>query len=630
MDNVYTYDKVNNILSLENKAPVPASNLMGGSSVYTYNYDDLYRLTSASGSYKGANEEHTYSLSMSYNSVGGIISKNQIHKKKDQEQKKTTYNLSYAYGDTQPHAPIHIGEQTYEYDANGNQTGWTSDVSGQRRVVLWDEENRIRSIYDNGSQHHYIYDASGERVIKGKTTGQRIFVNGEWKAGSGEMGNYTVYVNPYVVLNSGGYTKHYYIEGQRIVSKLGGGWDNNGQGSLKAGNGKVDYVGRHQKVFDGIVKNLKFLGADGQILTAGKSGKVPPGQVNGTGNIAEAFRYFFHPDHLGSTSYVTDASGEVFQHLEYIAFGETFVEEHSNTDRTPYLFNGKELDEETGLYYYGARYYDPRITLWLSVDPMVEKYPAISGYTFTLNNPLSVVDPDGADVYIIVYDSQKDSRFESAAKTREREIMEQKGFDPKKDHVYMIDVSDLGKVEGEVKKAINDAKEKGYGKTVEASFYTHGGMDGPTGGVETSGDYNLAKETGWALDGNQLSPDGWKNIDWNFDEKRSIASFYGCQTAGFAENFFSYSNVAFTAGQDMRVGPTYRLDEWSSAWFPGSDDNVYYSGASNGVPSGIPVYSRTSFKTNEYGTFRIPLAYIMGNATINGSKPTSASVKEKK
>ncbi len=99
----------------------------------------------------------------------------------------------------------------------------TSDVSGQQRKVLWDEENRIRSIYDNGSQHDYIYDAAAERVLEGKTTRQRIFLNGEWKAGSGQMGNYTVYVNPYLALMSGGYTKHYYIEGQRIVSKLGGG-----------------------------------------------------------------------------------------------------------------------------------------------------------------------------------------------------------------------------------------------------------------------------------------------------------------------------------------------------------------------------------------------------------------------
>jgi len=69
-------------------------------------------------------------------------------------------------------------------------------------------------------------------------------------------------------------------------------------------------------VFDGIVKNLEFLGADGQILTAGKSGNIPPGQISGSGNVAEPFRYFYHPDHLGSTSYVTDASGEVYQHLD--------------------------------------------------------------------------------------------------------------------------------------------------------------------------------------------------------------------------------------------------------------------------------------------------------------------------
>jgi hypothetical protein len=45
MDNTYTYDKVNNILELKNNAAIPASNLMGGSSEYSYEYDDLYRLT---------------------------------------------------------------------------------------------------------------------------------------------------------------------------------------------------------------------------------------------------------------------------------------------------------------------------------------------------------------------------------------------------------------------------------------------------------------------------------------------------------------------------------------------------------------------------------------------------------
>ena len=44
----------------------------------------------------------------------------------------------------------------------------------------------------------------------------------------------------------------------------------------------------------------------------------------------------------------------------------------------------------------------------------------------------------------------------------------------------------------------------------------------------------------------QLSPEGWKSINWNFDSNNSIASFYGCKTASFAEKFFDYSNVSTT------------------------------------------------------------------------------------
>jgi RHS repeat-associated protein len=111
--------------------------------------------------------------------------------------------------------------------------------------------------------------------------------------------------------------------------------------------------------------------------------------------------YFYHPDHLGSTSYITDASGEVNQHIEYFAFGETFVEE--GNDDGPfgdeggprYLFNAKELDEETGLYYYGARYYDPRTSVFLSIDPDAEEYPFMSAYCYAANNPIKFVDVNG-------------------------------------------------------------------------------------------------------------------------------------------------------------------------------------------------------------------------------------------
>nr|WP_307767613.1 RHS repeat-associated core domain-containing protein [uncultured Prevotella sp.] len=102
-----------------------------------------------------------------------------------------------------------------------------------------------------------------------------------------------------------------------------------------------------------------------------------------------------YPDHLGSSSYITNLDGEVSQHIEYVPFGEVFIEERNNTWNTPYLFNAKEFDEETGMYYYGARYYEPRLSLWMSVDPLEEKYYNSSSYAYCNNNPIRFIDPDG-------------------------------------------------------------------------------------------------------------------------------------------------------------------------------------------------------------------------------------------
>ncbi len=66
----------------------------------------------------------------------------------------------------------------------------------------------------------------------------------------------------------------------------------------------------------------------------------------------------------------------------------------------PYLFNGKELDRETGLYYYGARYYDQETGIWLGVDPQAEAYPGISPYAYVANNPVIYNDPDGERITI--------------------------------------------------------------------------------------------------------------------------------------------------------------------------------------------------------------------------------------
>ena len=63
-----------------------------------------------------------------------------------------------------------------------------------------------------------------------------------------------------------------------------------------------------------------------------------------------------------------------------------------------YRYNGKELNEELGLYDYGARNYDPTTARWLQVDPLAGDYASMSPYNYVLNNPLIFIDPDGMRV----------------------------------------------------------------------------------------------------------------------------------------------------------------------------------------------------------------------------------------
>ena len=127
-------------------------------------------------------------------------------------------------------------------------------------------------------------------------------------------------------------------------------------------------------------------------------------------------QYFYHSDHLGSASLVSDYKGDEYQRIEYTPYGETWVEKTSNTslEFLPYKFTAKELDKETGLYYYGARYLDPKYSRWISTDPALGEYIPCAGkdvsrlpsgglfntaafnlFNYANNNPVKYVDPDG-------------------------------------------------------------------------------------------------------------------------------------------------------------------------------------------------------------------------------------------
>jgi RHS repeat-associated protein len=124
-------------------------------------------------------------------------------------------------------------------------------------------------------------------------------------------------------------------------------------------------------------------------------------------------------DHLGSAAYLTDDGGQVTQTLNYLPYGEDWVDIQNNLDPRlgQYTFNGKaprkgnrtpinqdkyseEGDWESGFHYYGARYYWSEVlTGWLSVDPMADKYPSLSPYNYCVGNPVKLVDPDGNEVF---------------------------------------------------------------------------------------------------------------------------------------------------------------------------------------------------------------------------------------
>ena len=473
MDNAYTYDAVSNVLSVVNGASVPQSGKAGGQMAHAYTYDALYRLVSATGTYTGAdNKTASYTLAMGYDNMHRITSKRQILTQNNVQFNGTLnagYDLSYTYGtdtgkkfqlanvkdvnyrteETPSESENVNNSHVYEYDANGNlvyvntsrtKKDGVADEKTAERKLKWDEENRLLASDDNGFVTNYWYDADGERTVKTSGESDQVYVNSEFAGGRTNTAKFSLYVSPYLVANQGGrYTKHIYIGSQRVVSKIGD-FDSYGSDPRRiqyAGSEtdglSVDYKKKYAQQLQVIKDNyatfaVPYNGEDNNDYVDGKGfccndGSLEAAQTRALaraaknnfqeGDTYEKMQFYYHPDHLGSSSYITNLDGEVVQHIEYVPFGEVFIEERNNIWNTPYLFNAKEFDEETGLYYYGARYYDPRVSLWISTDPMEDKFPSVSSYTYVINNPLNILDPNGADIVYVNLGGQEVYRIKN-------------------------------------------------------------------------------------------------------------------------------------------------------------------------------------------------------------------------
>ncbi|WP_160150190.1 SpvB/TcaC N-terminal domain-containing protein [Nonomuraea solani] len=358
----YGYDDVGNITRLQNDTNIPEGSTtpkFGGPSTQTYIYDNLYRLTQASGQYTpDIHKTDTYAFRLTYDTVHNIVGKHQRHaivnsEGVEQVQQGTTYTHVYEFDGSRPHAPTEVGPLDLRYDDNGNVINQESDEHGKpRRQLIWDEDNRLACVHDttkNDTQPQnpsacddrhkpptvrFTYDDQGQRVVKdGPQT--------------------TLYPNQtYTARNQTEY-KHVFVGTTRIASKT-----------------------------------------------------AKPG------NAFEKDQFFYHGDQVGSTTFGTDGTGRLAEHLNYFPSGETWVEE-SPGQPNPYQFTGQELDPETGYTYHGARYYDARLGLWKSADPVIGDYLSGEGndgvynpgnlnlYGYGYNNPVQNTDPDGNLVFLV-------------------------------------------------------------------------------------------------------------------------------------------------------------------------------------------------------------------------------------
>ena len=402
----YRFDKVGNVLGYSNDASVYETS-------QSYTYDSLYQLIGVEGTsnqYKaiksfGSTPVHVakYKQDFAFDGIGNMTRKASTTnlpgaRGNAYPNAELDYSLDYEYAPAYAHRLIHAGNRYYRYDANGNITAEKdgpfteddefiftynydpdTDVYGTdygfgldapketeethpenlfayRRNYTWNEKNLLTKSSDRSYTVHYRYGEDGQRALKYTEEGR----------------SETLYFNNF-------YTIHIPVQDK-----------NNPQG-LRV----------HKHIFVG----------NSRLVTA-----MTHTDNNGDNAEQREKRYYYHSDHLGSAQFVTDWRGRQYEHIEYTPYGELWIEEvAAGLDKLPFRFTGKEMDEETGLYYYGARYLDPKYSRWLSGDPALGEYIPAAGadtsklagmggvyntvnlhlYHYSGNNPVKYTDPDG-------------------------------------------------------------------------------------------------------------------------------------------------------------------------------------------------------------------------------------------
>ncbi len=366
----FQYDSTNRLIAERNPAYLQVSyhydpagrllnRILSNRARTDYAYDDDNRLTGLTN--VSAGDKLSQSQTYTHDRVGNILSVTDAA-----GTVSHTYDALYRL--TVADYPGTADDQAFTYDAVGNRLTHTT-ASGTRHYIYNNAGNRLDEVRQGSTGgpivYRYAYDDAGNRIEK------RDGANVLLQSCAYDQKNRITTLDSAAVVKAFAYDPNDY----RIEKDYG------------TGTNRYLMEGEHyEAIYDetGAIQ-AKFL-----------RGVVVDEIVNGYyyDGAGAKTNYTFHHDHLQSVVGLSGHNGDPEQTVTYGPFGEQLSTSGSSPNMLGYT--GRELDSETGLYYYRARYYDPEIGRFLNEDPLGFE-AGINFYAYCSNNPINFNDPDGLD-----------------------------------------------------------------------------------------------------------------------------------------------------------------------------------------------------------------------------------------
>jgi RHS repeat-associated protein len=387
----YHYDRASNITRIADLRPDKTPEDRSAD----YAYDDLYRLTQATSP--------AWSRNYKYDPIGNMTYKSDLGE------------MGYGEGQAGPHALTSAGGIDYSYDANGNISKKSPSPSGRGVGVraiesqafdyTFDPKDRLARVDRNdGAIIEYAYDSGFDR--------RRKQINHDGQTST------TLYPDQYTELRDDRLIRQIFA-GNRLVARVEtapfhpamlNGWDapltasdldtSPPDGEITLAEIRAQGTDAARLEYPELVDALAIYHQGRENDPDRLSFATIAQAMHEIGDLpgpSESRTLFYLPDHLGSPSLVLDGDGAVVENSVFYPYGQERARDGGY--ESEYRFTGKELDGETGLHYFGARYYDSVTGRFVSVDPLPHAKPLQSPigsfssiYRYGANNPISYID----------------------------------------------------------------------------------------------------------------------------------------------------------------------------------------------------------------------------------------------